>query len=301
MEQFSVIFNFFNQYAKQGKGTVRQLIWHKCLGEDEMIYVKNKETNLISRMKLKDIYRCDFKILQVWNGAQWVDIYNLTKTIHDKYLEVTLRNGHTIKCTKDHKFYINSNEILASRLKIGDVLDHEILPLENLKFQDCILSDEVFWFIGHFIAEGRYSYDNNGNPKTIQIATNKNNQKVIDKIDKLCKDYGATYCIYDKEDGQGRNIAIHSKLLLSILDEYVSGKLAYGKHFSTKCFNVSQKALSEMLIGYLDGDGHYDKDNHRWRIGFTRKNYELCYDLQQICCILKKDNVFRFRFALSAP
>lgn len=29
MEQFSIIFNFFNQYAKQGKGTVRQLIWHK--------------------------------------------------------------------------------------------------------------------------------------------------------------------------------------------------------------------------------------------------------------------------------
>ena len=29
MEQFSVIFNFFNQYSKQGKGTVRQLIWHK--------------------------------------------------------------------------------------------------------------------------------------------------------------------------------------------------------------------------------------------------------------------------------
>jgi DNA modification methylase len=29
MEQFSVIFNYFNQYAKNGKGTVRQLIWHK--------------------------------------------------------------------------------------------------------------------------------------------------------------------------------------------------------------------------------------------------------------------------------
>lgn len=29
MEQFSEIFNFFNQYAKQGKGTVRQLIWQK--------------------------------------------------------------------------------------------------------------------------------------------------------------------------------------------------------------------------------------------------------------------------------
>jgi DNA modification methylase len=29
MEQFSIIYDFFNQYAKQGKGTVRQLVWSK--------------------------------------------------------------------------------------------------------------------------------------------------------------------------------------------------------------------------------------------------------------------------------
>ena len=29
MEQFSLIFNYFNKYAKQHKGTVRQLVWKK--------------------------------------------------------------------------------------------------------------------------------------------------------------------------------------------------------------------------------------------------------------------------------
>ena len=286
--QLSEIFNYFDAYAKQGKGTVRQLVWSKCLGEDEMILVKNKETGIITRNSLKDIYRNNFKAIQVYNGDNWVDVYNLTKTIHKKYLEITLRNGHVIKTTDDHKFYVNGEERLAKSLNIGEALDHCMLDLskEDLKFKDCILSNELFWFIGHFIAEGSYSYNEDGTPKTIQIATNTKNEDVLKHIDTLCKQYGATYCVYDREDSNARNICIHSKLLLSILNEYVSGKLAYGKHFSSKCFNVSKNALQHMLQGYLDGDGCRDHVADRWKICFTRQNYELAYDLQTICALL---------------
>lgn len=288
MNQVSEIINYFDRYAKKGKGTVRQLCWRKCLDGNEMVFVKNNQTNIVSRMHLKDIYRNNPNLLSVWSGQEWVQIFDIKESIHTQYKEIVLRNGHVIKCSNEHKFYVQNKEVEAQELKVGDVLDHVSLPIENCIFNDTILTKEIFWFIGHFIAEGSYSYDTNGQPKTIQIATNKHNDKVLSMIQTVCKQIGGTYSVYDDDDsiGNGRNIHIWSKVLLAILSEYVSGRLSYGKHFSSKCFNVSKQNLHYMLQGYLDGDGHYELKNDRYRFAFTRKNYELVYDLQLICNIL---------------
>ena len=285
-EQLSEIHKFFSNEQKKNKGTVRQLIWEKCLSGSTEVIVRNKNDNMIYRKKLKDIYRSNFKLLQVYNGENWIDIYNIIESLQDKYIEVRLRNGNTIRCTDEHKFYVGGNEILAEDIKVGQVLDSVRIPIGNKFEKSVYLSNELKWFIGHFVAEGSYSYDNNKNRKTIQIATNKNNQRVLEKIDLLCSQYGATYSVYDKVDGDGRNIAIHSKVLMGVLSEYVSGELAYGKHFSTKCFNIDKESLNEILLGYLDGDGHCDEKNNRWQLGFSRKNYELAKDLIEMCNIL---------------
>jgi len=286
--QLSEIFNYFDNFAKKNKGTVRQLVWAKCLDGNEMVFCKNNQTNIISRRYLKDIYRKNPNLLSVWNGQEWIQIFDIKKSIQTQYKEIVLRNGHVIKCSNEHKFYIQNKEIEARELKVGDVLDHVSLPMENCIFNNTILTKEIFWFIGHFIAEGSYSYDANGKPKTIQIATNKHNDKVLSIIQTVCKQIGGTYSVYDDDDsiGNGRNIHIRSKLLLAILSEYVSGQLSYGKHFSSKCFNISKQSLHYILQGYLDGDGYYELKNDRYRFAFTRKNYELVYDLQLICNIL---------------
>ena len=286
--QLSQIFNFFLEKQKKHKGTVRQLVWEKCLDGNEMVFIKNNQTNIVSRRCLKDVYRNNPNLLSVWNGQTWVQIFDIKESIHMKYKEIVLRNGHVIKCSNEHKFYIQNKEVEAQELKVGDVLDHVSLPIDNCIFNDTILTKEIFWFIGHFIAEGSYSYDINRQPKTIQISTNKHNDKVLSMIKTVCKQVGGTYSIYDDDDGMGngRSIYIWSKMLLAILNEYVSGQLSYGKHFSSKCFNVSKQNLYYMLQGYLDGDGHYELKNDRYHFAFTRKNYELVYDLQLICNIL---------------
>ena len=35
---------------------------------------------------------------------------------------------------------------------------------------------------------------------------------------------------------------------------------------------MSNDWLSDLVCGYLYGDGHHDKTNNRWRLGFTRND-----------------------------
>jgi len=74
-------------------------------------------------------------------------------------------------------------------------------------------------------------------------------------------------------------------VLNAIIDELVSGKRANDKHFSPVVWRYSNAFLDALLDGYLDGDGHYDQSNNRWRLCFTR-NYNLEVDLRTICARL---------------
>lgn len=134
--QLSQIFNFFLEKQKKHKGTVRQLVWEKCLDGNEMVFIKNNQTNIVSRMYLKDVYRNNPNLLSVWNGQTWVQIFDIKESIHMKYKEIVLRNGHVIKCSNEHKFYIQNKEVEAQELKVGDVLDHVSLPNDVINSKD---------------------------------------------------------------------------------------------------------------------------------------------------------------------
>jgi len=74
-------------------------------------------------------------------------------------------------------------------------------------------------------------------------------------------------------------------ILNSIIDFYVNGKNAHTKCLSARCWNRNNIFLDNLLQGYFDGDGHWDKKNNRWRLGFCR-NYALAEDLRTLCARL---------------
>jgi hypothetical protein len=86
-------------------------------------------------------------------------------------------------------------------------------------------------------------------------------------------------------DGNKMNIRVYGKIPNAIIKELVSGRVAVDKGFSPVCWQYSNKFLDAMLQGYLDGDGHNDIKNNRWRLGFTR-NYNLERDLRTVCARL---------------
>lgn len=275
------IANWWLNWAKQNDRQIfyEILTWCKCLGGTAKIWCRNYK-NEVSKMMLKDLARLNLKTVpvEVFNGKKWTKIHNIVKSSHyDTYL-ITLRNGNSFYASSEHQFPINNNLIQTKDLKIGDILDHIQLELGN-KFSETVISKDVPWFIGYFIANGSYTRNK------IQISTNQDKDFVKQRLNKLCNQYGAYYYVFDEKQGKSRSINISSPVLKGFLEEYIIGKLAYGKHCSRKVWDMPKWFIEELFQGYLDGDG-YKENEHSYRIGFTRKNYELQSDLLTICNIL---------------
>jgi len=282
-EQFSEIHNFFNEEQKKKKGTVRQLVWEKCLIGSTKIPILNKD-GIMKIMPITDIVKNNYKEYKVYTGEKWVPLISCKETTPvEEYIEITLRNNNKIKCTKEHRFSINNNLIHANELKIGDILDHCQISnnLDNIKEPKC-LSKNILWFIGLFLGDGSLS------GSTIQIAANIHANDERERLKEICNEVNCNLREYP-QGANGTNYHIDSSILLAILKEYITGNTAYGKHFSAKCLNLSNDYLKEIFEGYLYADGHWEEKNHRWTLGFTKKNKELQNDLRFICNLLGYD------------
>ena len=246
----------------------QDIIW--CLSSGEYLYVKSQKG--VMPMMIKDLVRLNPKTIQLWNGNKWVNVVSWQKNnfVGEK-IEIILRSGERINCTDGHRWVLeNGEEKIASELKIGDILKSCNLPDENYPAPGYLTLDTM-WLIGLYLAEGSHSHN------CIQISLNSDENKWIDKIKNIINYYGGsvTYTI----NGNCLNIRIYSRIFDSILKTYIGGKKAINKHLNNSCWKLSNNFLKELVNGYLDGDGYFDKNNNRYRIGFTR-NYYLERDLR---------------------
>lgn len=116
-----------------------------------------------------------------------------------------------------------------------------------------------------YLAQGSHSND------TIQIALNANKKDWTGRINSVAISLGGT-CTYTI-DGNKLNVRVYSQVLFATLHQYIGGKTAKDKHLNNLCWSMPNEWLKELIIGYFDGDGHYDDGNNRIRIGFTRNYY----------------------------
>src|SRR5262249_46150679 len=141
------------------------------------------------------------------------------------------------------------------------------------------LDDEVLgWFVGLCIAEGSMTGD------TIQISGHVEQSDRIDRLRELVNAYHGTLSVHNTGD-KACQVHINSRVINGILDTYVGGRTGRSKHLSAKCWQRSDRFLRALLEGYLSGDGHYDVENRRWRLGFT-ENRDLEADLRTLCARL---------------
>ena len=123
-------------------GTIRQS--NLCVSGDTRIMTNVGYQNIKS---LKD------QNVRVWNGFEWSDTI-VKQTGKDKELmKIEFSNGATLKCTPQHKFYINIKEysgddhlaafqnsfvtkmVQAEDLHVGDRLMKHLLPLSNTSLE----------------------------------------------------------------------------------------------------------------------------------------------------------------------
>jgi len=98
----------------------------------ESIHCVSGDTNILTDKGYFEIKHLENMDVNVWNGKQ----FSKTKILHTgkNYLyDVILSNGINLKCTSDHKWYINNNnckEIVYTKdLKINDIIFDYKLPI----------------------------------------------------------------------------------------------------------------------------------------------------------------------------
>lgn len=246
----------------------QDIIW--CLSGGAHVYVKSQKG--VMPMMIKDLVRLDPKTVQLWNGDKWVNVlgYGESNDTEEK-IEIVLRSGERIGCTGGHKWVLSDNkEVLAKNLRVGDILKSCALPNQE-EHKPSFFNKDLLWFLGLYLAEGSLPDD------CIQISLNADEIVWIDRISSVATHLGGT-CTHTI-DGNKLNVRIYSQVLIAVLHQYIGGHNAKTKHLNNICWQMPNDWLKEIVVGYFDGDGYYDRNNNRIRIGFTR-NYDMERDLR---------------------
>ena len=258
---------------------LNSVIWEKCLAESTRLYVRTRRGD--RPMALKDMLRGRPEDYEVWNGQKWTRVLGWEQVASTDGLEVELRSGEKVRCTPNHRWPTQRGLVYARDLEVGDVLQACTIPEPTEISVPVGLDDEtVGWFVGLYVAEGSRSED------TIQIAGHVNETQRFERLTALAKAYHGSFAVHrQSETGNGCTANLNGPVLNAILDLYVGGKKAGTKFLKPKCWQRSNRFLRAVLEGYLSGDGGYDPENDRWRLGFTR-NRELEVSLRTLCARL---------------
>ena len=242
------------------------IVW--CLSGGAWLYAKTQKGVMPSM--LKDLVRLDPSTVQLWNGQRWTQVVAWSRSDAagcDK-LEIVFRSGERVGCLASHRWPTQRGVVDAAALEVGDIVPMARLPDSELK-RTPYLTDDLLWLIGLYLAEGSRSED------TVQLSLAAKELDWLPRVNRATADVGATMAI--TLDEGSLHVRLYGRVLRSVLDEHVRGRVAADKHLSNAVWALPNDALRLILEGYLDGDGH--DDGTRVRLGFTR-NYELERDLR---------------------
>lgn len=254
------------------------VIWQKCVSGGTVVYAKTQKGE--APMTVKDLVRLDPSTVSLWDGEKWNPCVRWTETPRPEGpIEIALRNGQRLGCTADHRWPTERGLLQAGEIRAGDVLRGTTLPEPAQPASPEHVPDDIGWFVGLYIAEG--SRGKNG--KVIRIASHAEEEERFARLKMIAGRYGGT-CRVHKTSPQGATCDLYSPVLRGIIEQYVSGEGASGKHLDARCWSRSNAFLRAVLDGYLDGDGHR-RESGEWRLGFCADD-QLTADLRTICARL---------------
>src|SRR5690606_33714706 len=240
------------------------IIW--CLSGGTWVYAKTPKGEM--PMTIKDLVRLDPRTVQLWNGERWTQVLGWSPTPRpDNAIEIVLRSGERIGCTPGHVWPTHRGNVRADELQVGDVILTCQLPEPEQPVGDGLDDEDTGWLVGMYLAEGSRSGD------TIQIASHAKEVGRFEKLERIARSLHGSARFHRTGEHQA-TINLHGRIILGVIEHYVGGETAKDKHLKSTVWQRSNRFLRAVLQGYLDGDGYYDAENDRWRLGFTR-NYAL--------------------------
>jgi hypothetical protein len=254
------------------------IIWHKrsCLGHSVRVYAKTQKGEM--PMTVGEMVRLDPSTVKLWSGERWVQVTGFYPSSDARGLELSFRNGQRIPCTTDHIWPTERGEVTAGELRIGDRLVGACLPEPSDPQRPDAIPDSDGEVVGLYIAEGCMD------GRAIKFNISKTEDDLTDAIKLFAKRYASACSIFDTKGG-ARVVTVQGGASEAVIHTYISNGDAKHKHLTTAAWQRSNAFLSNVLTGYLKGDGHWDATVNRWRLNFAR-NDKLADDLRTICARL---------------
>lgn len=257
-------------------------VWSKCLEGSTWVYAKTQKA--IGPMMLKDLARLDPQTIEFWGGSAWTKVVSISESLNNfERLEIELKSGELLRCTANHKWPSNRGVLFSSELKVGDSLTRCLLPQHEPKSPHGLDDELIGWFIGAYLANG--SLTGHKNKPKVCISGDKKHKERWQRLSQVADDYHGTIKFYEL-GGNSKSAHLTGDIIRGIVSQYVKGKDCYTKHLKTLTWERSNVFLRSILLGYLEGDGHYDAPNDLFRLGFTGKNKRLVVDLRALAARL---------------
>ena len=247
----------------------QDIVW--CLSGGAWVYARTQKGDM--PVMVKDLVRLNPATVKLWNGDKWTQVLGWGPSNDtSQRIELVLRSGERIGCTGGHLWPTQRGNVAARDLEVGDTIKSCSLPEPDGAVRPGHLTDDALWLVGLYLAEGSKSA---GSAR--QLALSSDEAHWLPRIEAVARHYGGS-CTHTL-DGENLAVRLYGSVLHAVIDAYVGGATAIDKHLNVAAWRLPNAALRMLVAGYLDGDGHNDHRNGRWRIGFCR-NYALERDLR---------------------
>ena len=255
-----------------------EIVW--CLSGGARLYARTPTGD--RPIMLRDIVRSYRpENIQLWNGQRWTQMLGWTRSPdRDGAIEIELRTGERIGCTTGHRWPTQRGVLRVDEIHIGDVIQTTRLP-EPAKPHDpgALDDDDIGWLVGMYLAEGSHS------EKMLQFAGHRLEEARNARLARIAHTYHGKAAVYQTSEN-GITCNLSGAVLRGIIEHYIgSGRTALSKRLRHTVWQRSDRFLRALIDGYLEGDGHYDAKNDRWRLGFGA-NDELAADLRTLAARL---------------
>ena len=258
----------------QGFTIRNKIIWHKCLAGKTLMFARVNGRIMVE--PLRDIVRYkNVELPSVDNGRiTWVKMLSYEKRRSNGLL-LMLGDGSQIVATKEHRFPTPVGLVEASTLKPGDnLISLKLFDLPKLKNANQI-DYEYGWIIGLYLAEGC------ANKRVIQLALHRKESNLAERVEKFFTGrfgFNVTYYIY----GNSRHCNISDHDAVSLITRFVLGYSTKNKHLDAEAFQYGIEFLRGIIDGWLDGDGHCEISNNRYKASIATNRHFLT-QLRIIC------------------
>ncbi len=251
-----------------------------CLFPEETIFIKNG--NSIKKYTIEEIYNeyKNNKIDDAWYDCkdriqtislnpktgklEWVNIKKFLKTYDNKMISITTKDGKLMRVSKNHLVAIYNKDGISTK-KAHEITKEDFLLVlkdgSNILNTDNNIDLDLAWFIGLFIADGNYLYDNRNKEKGkikrgVQITFNKKEEDLILKTKQVIKNllnYEMKFIEDPRYENSLRGYIYNSNFANELESKYDVQKY---NRLPNWIWSSGAETIQALISGFFDGDGY---------------------------------------------